>query len=119
MTILTTIIYIDSIIEDLLSFLLNLHYFFLLLGLGMFTLPFCVIAYFLDFTRLYFYAFSAGIGFILAKSLDPIVGNQFGSIIVFGSIGGIIVVIGLYYFILFLKKYPLPKDLQEKEVADG
>lgn len=91
----------------------------ILLGLGMFTFPFCVIAYFLDFTRLYFYAFSAGIGFILAEILRLIVGNPFENIFTFGGIGGIIVVIGIYYFILFLKKYPLPKDLREKEVADG
>lgn len=94
-------------------------FFILLIGLGMFILPFSVIAYFLDFTRLYFYAFSAGIGLILAESLEQIVGDPLGSIIIFGCIGGIIVAIGLYYFILFLRKYPIPKELQEEEVADG
>ncbi|MFX1553355.1 MAG: hypothetical protein ACFFBV_05450 [Promethearchaeota archaeon] len=81
----------------------------LILGLGGFTFPFCVVAYFLDFTRLYFYAFSAGIGFFLTELLYPIVGAPLDIIIIFSTIGGIIVVIGLYYFIQFLKKYPLSK----------
>jgi hypothetical protein len=81
----------------------------LLLGFGIFTIPFCVMAYFLDFTRLYYYAFSGGLGFFLTDLLNPIVGNPLDVIIIFGSIGGIIVVIGLYFFIHFLKKYPLSK----------
>ncbi|MHA2034925.1 MAG: hypothetical protein ACW972_04895 [Promethearchaeota archaeon] len=96
------------------------RYFLILgIGLGMFIFPFSIIAYFLDFTRLYFYAFSAGIGLILAESLEQIVGNPFGSIIIFGCIGGIIVAIGLSYLILFLRKYPMPEVLHDKEVPDG
>lgn len=82
----------------------------LILGFGAFTLPFCVVAYFLDFARLYYYAFSIGIGFFLEYFLTPIVGYPFDTIITFGLIGVIIIVIGLYYFIYFLKKYPLPKE---------
>ncbi len=81
----------------------------LFLGFGIFILPFCVMAYFLEFTRLYYYAFSAGIGFIFVDFLTPIVGNPLDIITVFGVIGGIITIIGLYYFIIFLKKYPLSK----------
>jgi hypothetical protein len=91
----------------------------LLIGLGMFIFPFSLMAYFLDFTRLYFYAFSAGIGFILTEYIKQIVGYPLGSIIIFGCIGGIIVAIGLSYFILFIRKYPIPKVLHEKEVPDG
>jgi len=82
----------------------------LLLGIGIFAFPFSVVAYFLDYTRLYYYAFSAGLGFFLTDLLTPIVGNPLGTIIVFGVIGVIIVLIGLYYFISFLKKYPLLKE---------
>ncbi|MFX0000952.1 MAG: hypothetical protein ACFE9Q_13375 [Candidatus Hodarchaeota archaeon] len=82
----------------------------LFLGFGIFAIPFCVMAYFLDFTRLYFYAFSAGLGFFFVDLLNPIVGNPLGLIITFGVIGGIIIIIGLYYFIHFLKKYPLSKE---------
>lgn len=81
----------------------------LILGIGIFTIPFCVVAYFLDFTRLYYYAFFAGIGFFLTNLLSPIVGAPLDTILTFGIIGGVIVVIGLYYFIRFLKKYPLSK----------
>ncbi|MDX1798886.1 MAG: hypothetical protein R3255_09590 [Candidatus Lokiarchaeia archaeon] len=79
----------------------------LLLGLGSFTFPFCVVAFFLDFTRLYFYAFLAGIGLFLTVLINPIVGSPMDALLIFGSIGGLIVVIGFYYFIRFLKKYPL------------
>ncbi|MFX1320532.1 MAG: hypothetical protein ACFFAQ_02700 [Promethearchaeota archaeon] len=82
----------------------------ILLGFGIFTIPFCVIAYYLDFTRLYYYAFSGGLGFFLTDLLNPIVGNPLDFIIIFGFIGGIIIVIGLYFFIHFLKKYPLSKN---------
>ena len=79
----------------------------LILGLGVFTFPFCVVAYYLDFTRLYYYAFLAGIGLFLKELLYPIVGSPLDTILSFGITGGAIVAIGLYYFIRFLKKYPL------------
>jgi hypothetical protein len=82
----------------------------LLLGFGIFTFPFSVIAYFLDFTRLYYYAFSVGLGFFLAELLTPIMAYPLNEIIIFGTIGVIIVVIGLYYFVYFLKKYSLSKE---------
>jgi hypothetical protein len=81
----------------------------LILGIGIFTIPFCVVAYFLDFTRLYYYSFFAGIGLFLTEMLSPIVGAPLDTILTFGIIGGVIVVIGLYYFIRFLKTYPLSK----------
>ncbi len=81
----------------------------LLLGIGFFAFPFCVVAYFLDFTRLYFYGFLAGIGLFLTILLTPIVGSPLDTLLTYGSFGGAIVVIGLYYFIHFLKKYPLSK----------
>jgi MFS family permease len=82
----------------------------LLLGFGVFTFPFCVMAYFLDYTRLYYYAFSVGIGYFLIEFLTPIVGYLLGMAIIFNTIGASIVLIGLYYFIYFLKKYPLSKQ---------
>ena len=81
----------------------------LILGLVAITLPFMIVAYFLDFTRLYFYAFIAGIGFFLTELLYPIVGSPLDTLLPFTIAGGLIVVIGLYYFIRFLKYYPLTK----------
>jgi len=79
----------------------------LILGMGVLTFPFCVVAYFLDFTRLYYYAFLAGIGLFLTELLYPIVGSPLDTFFSYGITGGAIVVIGLYYFIQFLKEYPL------------
>ena len=79
----------------------------LLLGMGVLTFPFCVVAYFLDFTRLYYYAFFAGLGFFLTELFYPIVGSPLDTFFSYGITGVAIVVIGLYYFIRFLKKYPL------------
>jgi hypothetical protein len=79
----------------------------LLLGVGFFTFPFCVVAYFLDFTRLYYYAFLTGVGLFLTHVLNPIVGSPLDGFLTFGSFGGVIILIGLYYFINFLRKYPL------------
>jgi hypothetical protein len=79
----------------------------LFLGVGFFTFPFCIVAYFLDFTRLYYYAFLMGLGFFLTQLLKPLVGAPMHAILTFGSLGGLIVIIGLYYFIHFLRKYPL------------
>jgi hypothetical protein len=81
--------------------------FSLILGISMFTFPFSIIAYFLDFTRLYIYAFLTGIGFFLTDLLNPIFGSPIDIFLTFGISGGIIVIIGLYLFIRFLKKYPL------------
>ncbi|MFX1571798.1 MAG: hypothetical protein ACFFB0_03540 [Promethearchaeota archaeon] len=91
----------------------------LLIGFGAFTLPFCVVAYFLDFTRLYYYAFSIGLGFFLTELLASTFGGPFNMSLIFCGIGGIILIIGLIYFIRFLKQNPLPKDIPKQEVADG
>jgi len=79
----------------------------LIIGLGAITLPFVVVAYFLDFTRLYIYAFLAGLGFFLTEVLYPFVGAPLDTLLPFGITGAAIVIIGLYYFIRFLKRYPL------------
>ncbi|MFX1502923.1 MAG: hypothetical protein ACFFDH_18330, partial [Promethearchaeota archaeon] len=81
----------------------------LILGLGAITLPFVVVAYFLDFTRLYIYAILAGLGFFLTELLYPIVGTPLDTLLPFGITGGVIVVIGLYYFITFFRNYQLTK----------
>ncbi|MFW9968812.1 MAG: hypothetical protein ACFFDF_01345 [Candidatus Odinarchaeota archaeon] len=81
----------------------------LILGIGFFTFPLCITAYFLDFTRLYYYALLAGMGLFLTNLIHPMVGAPFDTLLTFGIIGVGITVIGLYYFIQFLKKYPLSK----------
>ncbi|MFX1378591.1 MAG: hypothetical protein ACFFA4_05820 [Promethearchaeota archaeon] len=81
----------------------------LILGIGFFTFPLCIVAYFLDFTRLYYYAFFAGIGLFLTYLIHPLVGSPLDTLLTFGIIGAGIIIIGLYNFIRFLKKFPIPK----------
>ena len=81
----------------------------LLIGLIAYTFPFTIIAYFLEFNRLYIYALMGGFSFFLSDIIYSILGSPLDSIIGFGVPGGIIVVIGLIFFIKFLLKYPKPK----------
>ncbi|MFX1495252.1 MAG: hypothetical protein ACFFBZ_13280 [Promethearchaeota archaeon] len=81
----------------------------LLIGLISYTFPFTIIAYFLQFNRLYIYALMGGFSFFISDVIYSILGSPLDSIIGFGVPGGIIVLIGLIFFIKFLRKYPKPK----------
>jgi hypothetical protein len=82
----------------------------LIIGTLFITVPICVIAYFLQFERLYLIAIMGGLGLSLAELLRPIVGSPLHYIITFCSIGGIITIWGIVIFIRFLKEYPSPKN---------
>jgi hypothetical protein len=84
----------------------------LIIGTIFITLPICVIAYFLQFERLYIIAIMGGLGLSLTGLLRPIVGSPLHNILTFCSIGGIITAWGIVIFIRFLKAYPLPKEDQ-------
>jgi len=81
----------------------------LLLGLISYTFPFTIIAYFLDFNRLYIYALMGGFSFFISVNIYSILGSPLDGIIGFGVPGGIIIAVGLILFIKFLRKYPKPK----------
>jgi hypothetical protein len=81
----------------------------LLIGLIAYTFPFTIVAYFLEFNRLYIYALMGGFSFFISDIIYSILGSPLDSIIGFGVPGGIIVVVGLIFFIKFLRKYPKPK----------
>lgn len=74
------------------------------------TIPFSVVAFYLQLPRLYLYALIGGFGFFFTELLYPLVGEPWDIIISYGSIGGFILIIGIVIFIKFLKKYPLEKD---------
>ncbi|MHA2051766.1 MAG: hypothetical protein ACW986_19305 [Promethearchaeota archaeon] len=93
--------------------------FFLLIGLVFITLPLCVVAYFLEFDRLYLMAFMGGLGLSISELLRPIVDVPLHLLLTYCPIGGIIVVWGTVFLIRFIKKYPLPKGEQLQEVTDG
>ena len=84
----------------------------LILGLLLMTLPICVVAYFLQFERLYLIAIMGGLGLSIGELLRPIVGSPLHYIITFCTIGGIITAWGIFIFIRFVKEYPSPKKEQ-------
>ena len=70
------------------------------------SIPLSIVAYFLDFSRLYVYAIIFGLGYLLSELFYPIVGAPLDSFLSFGVPGIIITLIGVYFLISFLKKYP-------------
>lgn len=92
--------------------LLNIRGSALSLLLGVFiSFPFGVVAYYMDFPRLYIYAVLGGVGFFLTDISDLFIGSPFSLIITFGLIGGSILVTGFVFLIKFVRKYPLPEKL--------
>lgn len=79
----------------------------ILLGLFI-SLPFGIMAYFLDFPRLYVYALLGGLGFFLIDVFELFTSGPLSIILVFGFIGGSIVIVGIVFLIKFLRKYPIP-----------
>lgn len=84
----------------------------LIIGTLFFTLPICVIAYFLQFERLYLIGIMGGLGLSITGLLHPIVGSPLNDILIFCPMGSIITTWGIVIFIRFLKTYPLPKEEQ-------
>jgi hypothetical protein len=77
-----------------------------LVDLLVLTLPLSLMAYFMDFKRLYAYAVLYGIVYPLPEFLTPYIGSPLDGIIAFGIPGGIIVIIGFVFLIRFLRKHP-------------
>lgn len=84
----------------------------LIIGTLFITLPICVVAYFLQFERLYLIAIIGGLGLSITGLLRPIVDSPLNNIFTFCPIGGIITAWGIVIFTRFLKAYPLPKEEQ-------
>lgn len=82
------------------------------LGVGLlgFSLPLGVVSYFLKFDRGYIIALLGGMIFFLTEIFYIFVGTPLDTILTYGIIGGIILSMGLFYFLRFLRKHPLPKE---------
>lgn len=78
----------------------------LVIGLLLITVPLSILAYFLEFHRLYIYAIFFGLGFFISELLYPFVGSPFDLFLSLGSVGIAVIFIGLIYFVQFLRKYP-------------
>jgi hypothetical protein len=83
---------------------------FLIEGLLFIALPLCFVAYFLQYNRLYITAVLMGSAFYIANLLSYIIPRPFNFLTTYLTIGGIIIIIGLVYFIRFLKLNPLSKE---------
>jgi len=74
------------------------------------ALVFGLIAYYMDFRRLYAY----GLLFAISMALVEVVDNPFASVAFIVS-GGIALLIGLVVLIRFLRKYPVPKEVSSDD----
>ncbi|MFC2088148.1 hypothetical protein ACFLSX_00970, partial [Calditrichota bacterium] len=72
-----------------------------------FILTISVIAYFMEFRRLYFYAFLFGISILLAEALYFFVGEPLDGLIAFSATSLPILITGIVLFIKFIHKYKI------------
>jgi len=79
----------------------------LVIGLLLITVPLSILAYFLEFHRLYIYAILFGLGFFNSELLYPFVGSPLDLFLSLGLGGIVVIFIGLVYFVQFLRKYPM------------
>ena len=92
--------------SDFLSNIINPGY--IVAGI-MFTIC-AAIAYFLNFRRMYFYAFLITAGFLVSEHLRSSL-VEFKSGYVYLIVASIILIIGCLYLFRFLKKYPLENSI--------
>ena len=78
----------------------------LVIGLLLITVPLSILAYFLEFYRLYIYAIFFGLGFFNSEVLYPFVGSPLDLFLSLGLVGIAVISIGLVYLVQFLRKYP-------------
>ena len=79
----------------------------LVIGLLLITVPLSILAYFLEYHRLYLYAIFFGLGFFFSELLYPLLGSPLDLFLSIGSIGIAVIFIGFVYFIRFLRKYSI------------
>lgn len=100
-------------------------YVLLIMGSVFVTIPFIIIAYYLDFKRLYFIAILGGFDFFLFGILDEILGKPWSGLLSFFLLGICIIMYGLFLFFRFLKAYEKPEKIEamdegiSQEVEDG
>jgi hypothetical protein len=68
-----------------------------------------LMAYFLDFPRLYIYSIFFATSIFLVEISRSHVGSMYNTILGFGLPGVVMVLVGLLHLIRFIRRYPLPK----------
>jgi len=69
-----------------------------------------IVAFLMDFQRLYIYGVLIGFGIIVAEVLHNTIGSPLDSLITFGIPGVVVFAYGVKIFLRFLHDYPLPSD---------
>jgi hypothetical protein len=82
----------------------------LIIGLLFVTIPLCFAAYFLQYPRLFFIAISVGLSFFLSDIFSTFIQEPFDILLAFSFISCLIIVMGVFSLIKFLRKYPLKKE---------
>lgn len=78
-----------------------------LIALLFFTLPLCIVAYLIQYPRFYITAILFGTGIFLSEYLTLYIVYPLSNAVSFSIVGGIVILLGLYYLMKFIKKYPL------------
>ena len=86
----------------------------IIMALLIITLPLSLIAYFLDYPRLYLIAVLFGLSWPFSDLLIPYVGKGLSGLLAYGLIGSSVLIMGLVYLFVFIRKYP-----PLKEIANG
>jgi uncharacterized membrane protein len=88
----------------------NIHFGAVVFGINA-VIVFSVMAYFLDFNRLYVYGWLFAGSIVLVEVSRGYVGTAYDNVIGFGTSGVIMICIGLAYLIRFLQRYPLTSEV--------
>ena len=88
------------------------------MGYLFFTIPMCIVAYFLQFNRMYLLAVLCGSAEALERVFAFYLTAPNNWINPYLIIGGIILGMGLVYFVRFIRKYPKPSTTDLGEGVD-
>ena len=80
------------------------------------ALTLSLIAYFLDYYRLYYYAVLFGSGNMLGKVISTWISEEVSQFVAYGIVGSIMMIIGVVFLVRFINDYPIfTEDLASDE----
>ncbi len=99
---------------DMLPIINNINFGAIVFGINA-IIVFSLMAYYLDFNRLYLYGWFFACSIVLVELSRNYFGSTYDNVLGFGIFGVIMVFIGIIYLIRFLQKYSLPS----REILNG
>jgi hypothetical protein len=88
----------------------NIHFGAVVFGINA-IIVFSLMAYLLDFNRLYLYGWFFAASIVFVELSRAYAGITYDNVIGFGTFGVIMIIIGLVYLIRFLHRYPLTSEV--------